>query len=386
MNFNDTYDVIIVGAGPAGTSCAIRLASAGLKVLLIEKTKFPREKLCGEFISPECLGHFEELGVMPNIDRSAGTELAETIFFKRNGKGISFRSEWFGGENALGLSRAEMDNILMNRAKEIDVEVREETTATGLLLSDSKVIGANIKTVGEVFNVRAHLVIDAGGRTHSIGRQFENKTTKKPATFVAFKTHLKGAEIKNNACEIYSYDGGYGGCNRVQNGFYNLCFIASAESVKKVGSDAEQVFRNIVLGNKRAFETLSNAEAVMPWLAVPVDRFGRAELTPAAGLLAIGDAAAFIDPFTGSGILLALESAKIASSAIIEGSTNGSSFERIAADYRENYSAAFGTRLRICSALRNAAFLPWLAEPIISLLGVNDNFRRIVARSTRGSF
>ena len=59
------FDVVIVGAGPAGSSCAIRLALAGLKVLLVEKHKFPREKLCGEFISPECLRHFWELGITP---------------------------------------------------------------------------------------------------------------------------------------------------------------------------------------------------------------------------------------------------------------------------------------------------------------------------------
>ena len=103
------YDAVIVGGGPAGASAAIHLAARGARVLLAEQKKFPRAKLCGEFISPECLGHFERLGVADQMMGAGGARLTETLFYSRSGRSVSVPSEWFGGERtagALGLSRA----------------------------------------------------------------------------------------------------------------------------------------------------------------------------------------------------------------------------------------------------------------------------------------
>ena len=81
---SNDYDIAIVGAGPAGSSLAIRLATAGKRVLLVEKESFPRHKLCGEFISPECLDHFAELGVLGSMQAAGGAEIRETIFYSRS--------------------------------------------------------------------------------------------------------------------------------------------------------------------------------------------------------------------------------------------------------------------------------------------------------------
>src|SRR3954468_14284206 len=94
---SNSYDIAIVGAGPAGSSAAIRLAMAGKRVVLFEKAKFPREKLCGEFISPECLEHFTELGVLDDIQAARGVEIKETIFYGRGGRGVAVPSAMFGG-------------------------------------------------------------------------------------------------------------------------------------------------------------------------------------------------------------------------------------------------------------------------------------------------
>src|SRR5205085_1939624 len=111
------HDVLIVGAGPAGSSAAIRLAKNGLSVLLIEQKKFPRSKLCGEFISPECLDHFKELGVLDDMLAAGAVALDRTIFYARNGRSVSVPSEWFSQNSAaLGLSRAAMDAALLQRA------------------------------------------------------------------------------------------------------------------------------------------------------------------------------------------------------------------------------------------------------------------------------
>src|SRR5215210_6248074 len=116
---NPKSKILIVGAGPAGASLAIRLAKENFDVVLIEREKFPRQKLCGEFISPECLAHFRQLGVLDEMLSAGGERILETVFYAPNGNSVSVPSQWFGGglQGALSLSRAEMDFRLMEKAK-----------------------------------------------------------------------------------------------------------------------------------------------------------------------------------------------------------------------------------------------------------------------------
>ena len=138
--------------------------------------------------------------------------------------------------------------------------------------------------------------------------------------------------------------------------------------------------------NARAAETLSAATPRTPWLSVSLESFGRRTLVPANGLLAVGDAAAFIDPFTGSGMLLALESSEIAATAIannLSALRQGDGFAALAAEYRLQYGRKFNSRLRVSGALRRAAFVPHLDALAITLFGTSAHLRRRLARATR---
>jgi flavin-dependent dehydrogenase len=392
---SNIYDVVIVGGGPAGTSAAIHLAMRGARVLLAEQKKFPREKLCGEFISPECLEHFERLGVMERMLEANGAELRETRFFSRSGRSVSVPSEWFGAKRAgaLGLSRAEMDARLMMRAREAGVEVLEETQATGLLFEGKRVRGVSLKTDGQVIEACALVIVDATGRGRALARRVErdgtseNRTPVRRPSLVAFKAHLENAGGADGHCEIYFYRGGYGGLSRVENGLSNLCFIAAARDVRACGNDAERVMREVLMKNRRAAETLARASAPAGWLAVALEGFGLRALVPARGLLSIGDAASFIDPFTGSGMLMALESGELAAQAIARHlqalRNNACSFDEAAAAYSHLYQKTFGARLRVCAWMRRAAFVPRFAETLIFALGASLPARRYLARSTR---
>jgi menaquinone-9 beta-reductase len=376
-------DALIAGAGPAGTSLAIRLVNAGLRVVLIEKSTFPREKLCGEFISPECRSHFAELGVTAAIDAAAGASVGTTVFYARSGRNAAVESEWFGDAhpNALGLSRAKMDNLLLDRAKGAGVEVLDETTATGLLRNGEKVIGIRIKDRnGAERELCSSLTVDATGRAASLVRRLGDKRNLRPAGLVAFKTHLSGAAIAVGTCEIYGYRGGYGGCIQVEQGMYNLCFIARAADVRARASDPERVFREILCTNRRAAEVLTDACPVEDWLAVAIERFGPSEPVPADGLLAVGDAAAFNDPFTGSGILMALENGRIAADVIMR---HWPSRRGLAAAYRGLYSTNLGARFRASSLIRRTAFVPAAAELMVLALKTSTRLRRRIAVATR---
>jgi menaquinone-9 beta-reductase len=379
----DNYDVIIAGGGPAGASAAIHLARGGVRVLLIEQKKFPRAKLCGEFISPECQSHFEKLGVAASMISSGPALLDKTVFYSSKGHHVAIPSEWFsGGHSALGLSRAVMDEVLLRCAQDNGVVVHEGASITEPVLEDERVVGVRVKIEGGHHDFRAPITIDATGRARIVSRKIghANASSKRPS-LVAFKAHLKQTKVSTGACEIYFYPGGYGGLSTVEAGTSNLCFIVASESVKRCNSDPNAVMREFVMKNRRAGYTLENAEVCSDWLSASWERFGRQRPSPTAGLLAIGDSAAFIDPFTGSGMLMAFESGELAAQSILRGQNRTAA--SVETDYTSAYRQAFDGRLRICGLLRRAAFSPRLAELGIAIFGASERLRNRLVRATR---
>lgn len=413
MSSGDKFDVVIVGGGPAGASASVHLARAGARVLLAERERFPREKLCGEFISPECFAYFARLGVAGEMEGAGGVSLRETKFFAQSGRAVSVPSEWFalGAESAaLGLSRAEMDARLLARARSVGVTVLEEAQVSGVVYGrGGRVCGVRLTAAGAEREFESSLTIDATGRARALARRVEKSEREAAGAagagaeggdefrrrarprLVAFKAHLEGARGTPGACEIYFYRGGYGGLNGVEGGRSNLCFIAAAGDVRACGSDPERVWREVLMRNRRAAESLCGARAVTGWLAVALEGFGRFAVAPAPGLLAVGDAASFIDPFTGSGMLMALQSGELAASIVaprLAGLRRGGDeeFAALANQYRAVYGERFGARLRVCAALRRAAFAPrWATEAGLAALGASAGLRRVLARATRGA-
>ena len=374
------FDVIIAGAGPAGSSAAIHLARNDRRVLLVEQKKFPRAKLCGEFISPECRRHFENLGVANAMTNSDPTSITETVFYSSGGHHVTIPSSWFGGPPALGLSRAVMDDVLLRRARECGVEVIEGATITEPILDNEIVRGVKLKINGDEQHHTAPITIDATGRARILTRKLHAGEPKSKPKLIAFKVHLRNTRVAPGACEIYFYRDGYGGLSSVEGDISNLCFIISAEQVKRYHSNPDLVMREMVMKNRRAAYTLAHAQTESEWLSASWERFGRQQPSPAKGLLAIGDSAAFIDPFTGSGMLLAFESGELVADVINRHS------KEVEADYTAEYLRKFESRLRISGWLRRAAFKPRLAGIGIALCGASKHFRSRLVRATRSSF
>ena len=398
---NPKSKIAIVGAGPAGASLAIRLAKENFRVILIEREKFPRHKLCGEFISPECLAHFAELGVLDEMLKVGGDRITETVFYAPNGKSVSVPSHWFNGDlnGALSISRAEMDWKLLEKAKEVGVEILEETQVIGILFDNDEVCGVKIRTKdSETQEISADLTIDATGRASVLASlakkskvqspkskvaEIQNPKSKIQNRLVGFKTHLQNVNLAKGVCEIYFFRGGYGGLSFVENNRANHCFLIRAEVVKECLGDADKILEKVIFQNTRAHETMQNAEPIFDWLAVSVNGFGRKDLCPAKNLFTVGDAAAFIDPFTGSGMLMALESAEILARCVAE---NVLLPDKIAEHYKFLHQQKFQKRLRVCSIMRGAAFVPNFAKIVINALSLSKTAREILARSTRQTF
>jgi menaquinone-9 beta-reductase len=383
-----SYDAIIVGAGPAGVSTSIYLSQAGFnKILLIEQKKFSREKLCGEFISPECLAHFDKLGVLEKIKTNA-TNITETILYSRNGSSVVIPSNWFGTGSAVGLSRSEMDSRLLERAREVGIEVMEETHVTGLVTEAGQVRGVTCR--GNSSEYKAPVTVDATGRGRVLSKYLErlvNIKHKKRAKLIAFKAHLENTRGAKNCCELYFYKGGYGGLSPIENGLSNLCYIVPAEVVKRYGSNAEEIMHGVVTSNKRALETLSKAHACSKWLSVAIDSFGSQDPAPIDGLISVGDAAAFVDPFTGSGILMALDNAELAAKLIashLRTSNEALALSLLRNEYKYHYARSFNGRLRLGALLRKIAFGPHITVELAArMLNISLRARYKVVKATR---
>ena len=257
--------VVIVGAGPAGSSLAIRLAKRGFAVTLIEKDRFPREKLCGEFLSPECFRHFDELGVRSELFAKGGDRVAETRFYGRTGRSVAVPTAWFGGgEFALSLSRAEMDLALLNRAKAVGVEVIENGRVVSADFREGEVRSIVVRTekAEDRFEIFGDIFIDASGRS----AVFEKLIGSSPAKagrngFVGFKAHLRDVTAEPGVCEIFFFDGGYGGLSHVEQGKANFCFLVTAELAKQSIGKTNELFGFILEQNNRAKERMQHASA-----------------------------------------------------------------------------------------------------------------------------
>lgn len=373
--------IVIVGAGPAGSTLAIRLAKQGFETTLIEREIFPRHKLCGEFISPECLRHFRELGVIDEMLGVGGDMVYETRFFERGGRSVVVPSSWFGGgEFALSLSRSEMDHRLLECARRVGATIIEGATVSGLRSKGDLITGIVAKRAnGDRVETTGDIFVDATGRSGSLDRLAHRDHTSTRAPFIGFKAHIEKAGLTPGVCEIYSFPGGYAGLSHVEHGLANLCFLLKSEFVRGFSNDADEIVRAVVCKNRRAKETLRGHTAAGSWMAVAVNGFGRKGLNPVSNVFAVGDAAAFIDPFTGSGMLMAMESSEILAAAIESGYT----VPDIARAYSLGYRRKFSSRLRVCSALRRTAFMPGLASFVVRSLNLSEGARRTLARATR---
>ena len=378
---NSQSAIVIVGAGPAGSSLAIRLAQNGFETTLIEREQFPREKLCGEFISPECLQHFGDLGVLDEMLDAGGDRIRETRFFAAGGSSIAVPNDWFETNSfALSLSRSVMDNTLLERAKQCGVNVIDGCSVASVEKQNGSVLNITAREYdGTVRELAADLFVDATGRSQALTKLTQSQKERTKPAFVGFKAHLTGADVPQGVCEIYSFDGGYAGLSNVEGDRANLCFLVRSEVVRESGSNATELVDDVIRKNRRASQTLGQWEMAGDWLAVSISSFGVTDPAPFENLFTVGDAAAFIDPFTGSGMLMAVQSSAMLADSITTNATPAG----IAASYSAAYRQRFRNRLKVCWALRQIAFMPRLATGVVWTLRMSSASRRYLARMTR---
>jgi menaquinone-9 beta-reductase len=392
------HDAIIIGGGPAGSSAAISLAVSGLRVLLLEEKHLPRHKLCGEFITPESFPTLRRLKVMERMLAAGAQKIERLTLSAPTGRAVQITIAEMSSESswAMSLSRARFDQILFDRAREAGATCLEGVAVKSCEpeRSEARSVEAMTLSDGKVVTFRAPLIIDASGRNSRLMiRPDERAGGRRGSRLYAMKAHLEGVEGIEEQVELYFFPQGYGGLSRVEDGLVNLCFIVNEKNVRESGGDAAKVVEQTVKNNRLARSRLCRFEVVGRWQSAGPLSFGTRRLSR-NGIIAVGDASGMIDPFTGTGMQIALRTGEMAAQSIIEtlGSSNNSNgeaarpdalFDEVLGRYRALYESEFGKRMKAAELLRNVAFSPGTANLFAGILARAPWLARMVLRSTR---
>jgi flavin-dependent dehydrogenase len=308
MRLPGRIDHLVIGGGLAGSMAGLRLAEAGREVLLLERERGPRHKVCGEFLSAEALGYLRACGVDPlqhgarpvrRLRFSAGERVIETA--------LPFP--------ALSLSRTVLDEALLRRAEERGCVVARGVGVEKLMRSDGEWHACSDD--GEI--VRAAQVVLASGK-HDL------RGWARPAgvqnDLIGFKMHWRLAPCPANALtdhiELHQFAGGYGGLVALEDGAANLSVVVRRRVFQQLGG-WPALLAHMRAKNRLIAERLAEAEAVwerpVAISSIPYGYLARG----VDGEWRVGDQAAVIPSFTGDGMAIAMHSAAMAVDMLLAG-------------------------------------------------------------------
>ena len=313
LHISPCWDVVVVGAGPAGALAAHGLASRGVRVLLVEQRLFPRWKVCGACLSPQALAALKTAGLGDLVAAQGGLSL------ERLQLGVAGRVNPIALGAGRVLSRSRLDQALLEAAVAVGATVMTGTravlgaAATGLE-PDREVV---LQKGTARWSVRAKVVLIAAGLSHrAIDKEAEISTSIQPHSRIGAGCVLPGeaAELAPGVLQMAVGQGGYVGLVRVESGEINLACAFDRPMLGSVGG-AALLCQKILA--EAGFATLPGLKESAWQLTAALSR----RTIPLAGhrLLLLGDAAGYVEPFTGEGMGWAITSSLAALPLVLRG-------------------------------------------------------------------
>jgi len=358
----------VVGAGPAGSATAAWAARAGLDVLLVERERFPREKACAEYLSPEATHDLEALGVLEEAEAGAA-RLTGMRIVADDGSAVVGRFPALGGPDAprpygLALPRSRLDTIVLGAARTAGASVLEGVVVERLLMEDGVVSGAALRSGDRRWEERSRAVAGADGLHSLVARRLGLARRGGPRR-LARVAHLADVAGMGDCGEMFVRRGRYVGLAPIGGGRVNAAAVVPAVEAREIARDPAAYLRAELLAVPELRPRLAGSRMVREVLvAGPFARTTRRAV--ADGALLVGDAADFFDPFTGEGIFAALRGGRIAAASLAAALASG---------------AATRAALQPYSAARRRAFLgKWVFERVAGLSATRPALMRRFTR------
>ncbi len=392
------YDAIIIGAGPAGTTAAIRLASAGWSVAIVEKRQFPRRKVCGECIAASNLPLLDALGIGEQFDALAGPDLQRVGLFVGQRRIIAPLPPMAHARHRWGraLGREHLDTLLLARAAALGVQVFQPRTVkqhvTEVLLHRCTLARAGEPDV----HLHAPVLIHAHGSWEPAPRdEKQAEVAPRPAhrkdDLLAFKATWRNACIPSGLLPVLAFPGGYGGMVLGDHGLTTLAFcirrdaLQAARAAHPGSSAAESAFAHVLACCAGVGDAVAGAELVGNWLAVGPLQPGIRMPAPGPGQFAIGNAAGEAHPILGEGMSMAIQSAWLLTGHLVAKraevpATTRIDFHSLGISYARAWHSNFAPRLRFAAVCSHLAMRPHAAAPLLPLL---QRWPRLLTRGAR---
>ena len=375
------YDVIVIGGGPAGSATALLLSGLGYKVILLDQAQFPRDKVCGEFISPAADAILERLGVLASIEALSPVRLCGVAISSCEKTGFAVEYPSLSGSTrpmtSLSLPRMVFDRLLIERVRQRGVTVKEGHKVTDFIVEDGRVVGVRGRDDSKTaFEFCARVVVDAGGRNSVSLRRFNLKKKNRGSSKIALAAHWTTPHPLKKYCAMHISHPGYTGIAPTGEGQVNVVLVVDKKSLQGQ-NDLHDFYVRTVLKNPLRRSLLDKAEVAQKVRSVDSLAFS-VRPVQTGGLVLVGDASGFIDPFTGEGIYLSLRSAEIASDVIDQCFKRNDFSKDALAVYERARKKEFNKKFLLSKIFQRLIYNPPLCNRVIQTLAGNPDLSATV--------
>lgn len=364
-------DVVIIGAGPAGSGLATALSRLGWNVLLIERGSFPRHKVCGEFLSPESQASLHALGLYATVADLDPRRMEAALLVSRRGRRL--RIDLPGA--AWGISRFALDQALAEAARAAGTDVRTGTTVTGVA-STEQGYAVTMRADHADTTVPTRAIVMACGRHPLRALRATDPTAQSRPSFVGVKCHYRDLVMPPEV-ELFWFDGGYAGLTPIEGGITNVCLLVTREAFQRTGGNVLSMIAAAARLNPAFGRRLMGAEP-LPTTAVavaPVDPGVAA--CPWDGSPRVGDAAVMVPPLCGDGQAMALRSAELCAPLTHDFLRGRLTRAAWATAYQTAWQREFDRTVCVSRLLQTLLSMPIVDD---ALLGIGNLFPWLAAR------